>query len=215
MTATMKDQASRKVFVIALTGGIGSGKTTVANMFAKLGVPIIDADVIAHTLTNPDGTAYHIIINHFGNDIVNTNKMINRKKLRDIIFNNVDEKKWLENVLHPLIRQTMQQEINNTRAPYCICVIPLLAKSKGIDFIDRVLVIDAPVDLQRARVKARDRTTTDQIQKIMNAQANRHARIAMADDVLTNDGDLASLKKKVSKLHQLYCELSHSYFRLE
>jgi leader peptidase (prepilin peptidase)/N-methyltransferase len=192
-----------KPLCIGLTGGIGSGKTTVANFFKALGVPIIDADEIAHALTATDAIGYEKIVAHFGPDIL-VNKIIDRKKLREIVFNNPAEKKWLENCLHPLIRTQMRDAINAVKYPYCICVIPLLTESTGIDFIDRILVIDTPIDLQIARAKKRDSATAADIQKIINAQASQKKRLAIADDVVINDGDLKSLEQKAYALHAQY-----------
>lgn len=193
-----------KPFCVGLTGGIGSGKTTVANLFAKLHISIIDADEIARQLTEKNAVVYHKIKNHFGKNILNVDESINRQKLRDIIFENVTEKKWLENCLHPLIRQTMRDEIQKIKSPYCICVIPLLAESTGIDFVDRVLVIDTPIENQIQRAKKRDNTTEAAIQKIIQSQANQAARLKIADDILINDGDLKSLEHKVKQLHVQY-----------
>lgn len=193
-----------KPFCVALTGGIASGKTTVSNLFAQLGAPIIDADVIAHQLTQKNSTAYHQIVTHFGRMILNTDDTINRKKLRELVFENPSEKKWLENLLHPLIREKMKIEISHVTYPYCICVIPLLAESTGIDFIDRVLVIETPIEIQINRATARDQSSADMIKKIIHAQAKSDARLKMANDVLENKGDIDSLKKQVEQLHKRY-----------
>lgn len=193
----------KKPFCVGLTGGIGSGKTTATNFFKQFGVPIVDADEIAHALTDVNEIGYQKIVAHFGTEILENNK-IDRKKLRTIIFNNPVEKKWLENCLHPLIREKMREAIDQIKSPYCICVIPLLAESNSIDFIDRVLVIDTPIDLQIARAKKRDNATEDDIKKIMDAQASQVKRLKIADDVLTNDSDLKSLEKKIQRLHKQY-----------
>ncbi len=190
------DVTHNKTFVIGLTGGIGSGKTTIANNFADLGACIIDADKISHQLTQLDQPAFKPITEHFGNTILNTDKTINRQALRKIIFSNPNEKKWLENLLHPMIRQTMQTQINNCDAPYCICVIPLLAESSGIDFLDRVLVIETPLSMQRQRAALRDKSNKQSIQNIINSQASAKKRRAIADDIIQNNGTLASLQKK-------------------
>src|SRR3990167_1529744 len=156
--------------VVGLTGGIGSGKTTVAHLFEKLGVPNIDADEIAHRLTRPNEIAYDDIIKHFGVCILNDDKTINRKKLSVIIFENPAEKKWLENLLHPLIRAKMKNAIQKIKSPYCICVIPLLTESSGIDFIDRVLVVDSSPEKQLLRAAKRDQVSAERVQKIMDLQ---------------------------------------------
>lgn len=188
--------------IIGLTGGIGSGKTTVSHLFQKLGVPIIDADVISHQLTEKNQLAYHKIIAHFGESILSKDNTINRTKLREIIFKNPLEKKWLEDLLHPLIRQTIRDEIKKVTTPYCICVIPLLLESKGnYAFLDRILVVDTPITLQLERVKKRDQNNQVLIEKIISSQATREARLKIADDVLTNDVDLNALEKQVRELH--------------
>lgn len=193
---------------VGLTGGIASGKTTVSDLFAKLGVPIIDADIIAHQLTEKNTHAYHHIITHFGEAILNADHTLNRKKLRDIIFENVSEKKWLENLLHPLIRDKIKQSIANVTDAYCICVIPLLAESKHIDFIDRVLVVTAPEALQIARATKRDHAHAEQIKKIIHAQAKSDKRLNIANDVINNDRGIDELEKKVLQLHQHYLSIA-------
>ncbi len=187
---------SNTILTIGLTGGIGSGKSTVADFFEKLNVPIIDADKISHALTQPDTDITKKIIKHFGNS--------DRKQLRDIIFSNPIEKKWLENLLHPEIRKIMKEKIANVKSPYCICVIPLLAESTSIDFIDRILVIESSPELQISRAKMRDNSTADSIKAILASQASDLLRRKIADDIIINNGELEALKKQVLKLHQRY-----------
>lgn len=198
----------KKTICIGLTGGIGSGKTTVANLFKKLNVPMIDADDIARHITQKNELAYEKIVAHFGKKILNNTHDIDRKKLRELIFKNKIEKVWLENLLHPMIRKIMKDTIAKIKSPYCICVIPLLAESTGIDFIDRVLVIDTPVEAQLVRAKKRDGATDDAIQKIIDSQANPSNRIKIAHNVLSNTGDIATLEEKIMRLHQQYLGLS-------
>ena len=193
-----------KPFCVALTGGIGSGKTTAAHFFAALGVPIIDADQIAHQLTEKNQPAYQEIVTHFGKQILHQDRAIDRNKLRQIIFENTVEKTWLENLLHPLIRNTMKKQIQQITYPYCICIIPLLAETKPIDFIHRVLVINAPEDLQIKRVAVRDASDSQIIKKIIQAQATSESRLAIADDIIQNTGDLSRLKKQIDELHEQY-----------
>lgn len=197
-----------KPYCIALTGGIASGKTTVANFFAKLGVPIIDADVIAHQLTEKNKSAYHQIIAHFGNTILNHDDTINRKKLQELIFDNPSEKTWLENVLHPLIRAEIKKQLFSITDPYCICVIPLLAETKKMGFVDRVLVIKTSEAMQLERAVNRDQSSKEQIKKILQAQISSHDRCAIADDMLENTSDLGSLEKHVGRLHEQYLGLA-------
>ncbi len=195
---------TKKPFCVALTGGIASGKTTVSTLFSELGVPVIDADVIAHQLTQKNSDAYHHILTHFGQVILNNDKTLNRKKLRERVFDNPAEKKWLENLLHPLIREKMKTDISHVTYPYCICVIPLLAESKGIDFIDRILVIETPTDMQIKRATERDQSSADLIKTMINAQAKSDERLKIANDVLENKNDIDSLKKQVVELHKQY-----------
>lgn len=201
------DTVARKPFCVGLTGGIASGKTTVSNLFAELGAPVIDADTIAHQLTQKNTDAYHHILTHFGQTILNDDNTLNRKKLRELVFKNPSEKKWLENLLHPLIRQKMKTDINHVTYPYCICVIPLLAESSGIDFIDRVLVVHTPMDIQIKRATARDQSSAEMIEKIIHAQAKSDTRLKMANDVLENKGDINFLKEQVAALHKQYLGL--------
>ena len=197
-----------KVLTIGLTGGIGSGKSTVSNYFSNLGTCVIDADIIARQLVTLDQPAYQAMVNHFGTAIQNPDKTINRMALREIIFSDPHEKKWLENLLHPLIRETMQVQINNCKQDYCVCVIPLLAESKDIYFIDRVLLIESPVNTQRQRAALRDQASSESIQKIIDSQATVEKRREIADDILQNDSTLESLKEKVLALHQQYLYLA-------
>lgn len=201
----------KKPFCVALTGGIASGKTTVSDLFAALGTPIIDADVIAHQLTQKNTNTYQQITSHFGKTILNDDNSLNRKKLRELIFANPTEKKWLENLLHPLIRNAIQTQINHITYPYCICVIPLLAESTDIHFIDRVLVIDTPVETQIKRATARDHSSSTVINNIIRAQAESNARLSIANDVIKNNDDISSLKKAVQQLHEKYLKLGTAH----
>lgn len=190
--------------IIALTGGIGSGKSVVTRLFAELGVTIIDTDVIARELATPNQLAYHEIIQHFGKTILQNNQEIDRKQLRDIIFSNSIEKIWLENLLHPLILQTAKEQIKQATSSYVLFVIPLLCESKLNWKYDRVLVIDCPEDLQIQRVIARDHIDITLAQKILNSQCSRQKRLALADDVIINEGNLDELKIAVLDLDKKY-----------
>ena len=192
------------MLVIGLTGGVGSGKTTVANLFAERGIPIIDADVIAREVTLPAEPGLKQIVEHFGQAILLQDGTLNRGKLREIIFTQANERQWLEKLLHPLIRQRIEQRLQAITAPYCIVVIPLLFEVKPYPFINRILVIDAPPHLQIERVTARDRLDPSQIECIMNAQTSRNKRLMGAQDVILNDGNIAGLEPQVQKLHEIY-----------
>lgn len=195
---------------IGLTGGIGSGKSTVANLFAQYNIEIIDADIIAHQITQPHTPALQHIIEHFGSDILNQNHSgeLDRKKLRHLVFNNEKERLWLENFLHPLIRQEIKRQIMAAKSPYCIVVIPLLAEAKGIDFIDRVLLVDASEALQLERAKKRDAAKDDIIKNIINSQSDREKRRKIANDIINNDGDISALHDSVAALHEQYLKLA-------
>lgn len=194
--------------VIGLTGGLGSGKTTVCAMFAALGVPIIDADIIAHEITAPHQPAVTAIIQHFGDTVLSSPDLLDRKKIRDIIFKNPNERRWLENLLHPLIIARIKDKISALSAPYCIVAIPLLFETGPYDFIDRILVIDADETMQLARVKLRDGMTDTQITEMLNTQISRDERIKLADDIIYNHGNLADLNIAVEQLHLDYLKKS-------
>lgn len=195
------------MLTVAVTGGIGSGKTTVANLFGDLGVAIIDADTIAHDLTKPNKPAFKAIVKHFGKNILNADGTLDRDKIRDIVFHHTEEKHWLERTLHPLILNIMQEKTKKINTPYCLLVIPLLAETKNVDVADRVLVVDAPESLQIERTQQRSHLDKKTIHAIMQAQCTRQQRLAMADDVIVNDGSITVLQDKVKALHAQYLEL--------
>lgn len=193
---------------IGLTGGIGSGKSTVAELFADLGITIIDADVIAREVVQPGSRALKQIAAHFGPGILEADETLNRRALRDKIFDNETERKWLEQLLHPLILEEMRQQSEKAPGTYCILVIPLLLEIAPYEIIGRILVVDAPETLQAERARQRDQLSQTQIDAILKAQTSRLQRLAVADDVIHNDGSLADLKQQVLKLHNRYLELS-------
>lgn len=198
------------MLVIGLTGGIGSGKSTVANLFAERDVPIIDADVVAREVTQPGTPGFKSIVKHFGTEILQANGTLDRSQLRHIIFNDSKQRLWLENLLHPLIRDAMQEQIrNHYKAPYIIAVIPLLLEVEFYSFINRILVVDAPEAEQIDRVLERDKTNRDQVQAILKTQARREDRTSRAHDVIINDGKLADLIPQVDKLHAQYLQMSN------
>lgn len=192
------------MFVLGITGGIGSGKTAVTDAFANLGITVVDADVAARTVVEKGSLGLQKIEEYFGSDILLENGTLNRAKLRNIIFSNPDDKKWLEQLTHPLIREEIKQGLANSNSPYTILVSPLLVESGQNTFVNRVLVVDVPVKLQIERTTQRDNNTAEQVQAIINAQADRETRLSYADDVIVNDKDLSHLKKEVAKLHQQY-----------
>ena len=195
---------------IGLTGGIGSGKSTVADYFAALGITVIDADVISHQLTSAGSPLTQQIAAHFGDAVIEKGEL-NRKVLRAIIFNDPNERKWLEQLLHPEIINRMLQQAQQARSPYCLLVIPLLIEAGLTDQVDRVLVVDLPEALQRQRAGARDQQTDEQIQAIIQSQSSREQKLAIADDVIRNDQSLADLQKQILTLHQQYLKIAGNY----
>lgn len=204
------------MLVIALTGGIGSGKTTVSEMFKSKNIPIIDTDIIARQLVEKNKPAYNEIIKLFGESILDEDKNINRRSLRQIIFSSTEKRLQLENILHPLIWNMVKSELEEIRSypkvpPYCIVVVPLLienlAKNKPIIF-DRILVIDVDDELQIQRTMKRDDCDELSVKNVLKSQVSRQTRIDAADDVIENTGNLDFLNKNVEKLHKKYLELS-------
>lgn len=194
---------------VGLTGGIGSGKSTVANYFSKFFVPIIDADETTYQITTFGQMAFKKIVAHFGREVLSKKNCLNRSQLRRLIFKSRQEREWLEDLLHPRIISKMQEKLEEIHLPYCILVIPLLAEvSYLIDFLDRILVIDVPVSLQIQRTTMRDQLSGKQIELILESQSSREERLALADDVIVNDKTLSTLRKAVLQLHFQYLKLS-------
>lgn len=204
-------------YVVALTGGIGSGKSTVSDYFATLGVPIIDTDVIARQLVVINYPCYDAIVQKFGSSILDDKHSIDRKRLREIIFHNADAKKWLENLLHPQIKQVLSEQISNISYFYCLIVVPLLVENfeHYKNFIDRVLLVDSQEEDQINRTMARDHSSLATVKNIIATQASREARIAIADDILLNNKELTLLKQKVDLLHQKYLQKAQELIQPE
>lgn len=192
-------------FIVGLTGGIGSGKTTVANLFADLGVNIIDADIIARDVVAKGSPALSTISEHFGADFIQADGQLNRALLRKNIFSSEGDKLWLNNLLHPLIREQLVSQTKAASSPYCLLVVPLLIENNLTALVNRVLVVDVKESTQIARTTMRDNNSTKQVQAIMNSQVSRAVRQSHADDLLNNDNcSLAKLKTLVAQLHQTY-----------
>lgn len=196
------------MLVIGLTGGIGSGKTTVAKLFSERGIPIVDADIYARELTHPGKPAFQEIATHFGHEVLQKNGALDRPKLRKIIFENAKQRRWLEELLHPQIRKEMEHEIKTLKAPYCVAVIPLLLEVEFYSFINRILVVDSTPEMQLKRIASRDKMLKSEIEAIIKAQASREQRLSRAHDVIVNDGKLADLIPQVAKLHEKYLQLA-------
>lgn len=189
---------------IGLTGGIGSGKSTVTALFSAYNIPVIDADIIAHQLVEPGQPALDLLQQVFGKTIINPDHSLNRNQLREIIFSDSAKKAQLEAILHPLIFQKMQSECDKQTAPYCILSIPLLIETKRTSFVDRILIIDCPVEIQVERVKLRDQLSTKRILSIISSQVPRNIRLSYADDIIDNSNSSTQLAEQVKKLHNQY-----------
>ncbi len=195
------------VLKIGLTGGIGSGKSTAAKYFAKLNIPVIDADKITHKLLEPNSIVYKKIVAHFGKSFLTDKKTLDRAKLSQVIFNNKKERAWLEKLIHPRVRAEMGKHAKSLKAPYCIMAIPLLFETRFLPKLDRILVIDCPKNTQIKRTRARSRHTIKQIQAIIASQISRKERLKRANDIITNSSTLTELKKTVKKWHNYYLSL--------
>lgn len=193
---------------IGLTGGIGSGKSTAAEQFLKLGAPVIDADVIAREIVEPGKPAFEAVIAAFGDQIVGEDGRLDRKALRNIVFADPEQKSRLESILHPQIYTEILHQLEQIAYPYCVVVIPLLAESKRNYPLDRILVVDLPEKLQIDRTTARDKESEKHIEQIIQSQASRQQRLSIADDVIENSGTPETLLRNIDSLHQKYLELA-------
>lgn len=194
-------------FTVGVTGGIGSGKSAVANYFASLGIDTIDADNVARTVVEPNTPALAAIVERFGNRIL-IDGQLDRRKLRTIIFNSADERKWLENLLHPLIRAKIISLLGQATSPYAMLVAPLMLETGQQTLVDRVLVVDVPESIQIERTMARDQISEEQTRQIMDSQISREQRLARAHDVVDNSGSLVELHQNLEPLHQRYLRLA-------
>lgn len=203
----------KRPYVVALTGGIGSGKTTVSDLFAEQGVPIVDTDVIARELVAPGQPLLASIVSALGQELLDAYGRLKRRKLREMIFTSAETRATLESLMHPRILEEAERQILALTSPYCILVIPLLAESGNHDSTDRVLVVDADTPSRAERLAARDGMTRSQIEAALAAQASRDERFAIADDIIDNSGEKSSLPQKVAALHQRYLSLADEWRR--
>lgn len=197
-------------YIVALTGGIGSGKSTVAAAFNRLGITIVDADVIARQLVAPGTTALTAIAAHFGQAMLLADGSLNRSALRQLIFSDAEEKNWLNRLLHPLIQKETQYQLIKASSPYVLWVVPLLIENNLHSAADRILVVDIDSETQLSRTIERDGVSRQQALKILAAQATREERLAIADDIIDNSGTAQNIEPRVSALHRHYLELIQS-----
>ena len=190
--------------IIGLTGGIGSGKTAVSDIFEELGIRVVDADLASRVVVEKGRPSLEEIAKHFGQGILTEEGELDRAKLREIIFNSDEEKNWLESLLHPVIAKQIQEELKASSSPYTILVSPLLLETNQKDFCNKVLVVDVPVETQIERTLKRDDVSLEQVQSIIKAQISREKRLELADEVIVNDKSLEDLQLAVSKLHQQF-----------
>ena len=192
-------------YIVALTGGIGSGKSTVANAFADLGINVIDADIIARQVVEPGAPALHAIADHFGANMIAADGTLQRP----------EEKNWLNDLLHPLIQQETQHQIQQATSPYVLWVVPLLVENSLYKKANRVLVVDVSPETQLKRTMQRDDVTREHVEQILAAQATREARLAVADDVIDNNGAPDAIASDVARLHAHYLQLASQFVSQE
>jgi dephospho-CoA kinase len=198
---------------VALTGGIASGKSTVATLFAELGVPVIDTDVIAREVVEPGQPALAQVVAAFGPGILDADGRLDRRRMRERIFSDPQARRTLESILHPAIRARMDTHSREAGGEYQLLVIPLLAEGGRRDHVDRVIVVDVAPEIQLERLTRRDDVSRESAEAALRAQATREARLAMADDVVTNAGSIEDLKARVAELHRKYLEVARDPVR--
>lgn len=195
--------------VIGLTGGIGSGKSTVAKLFGALGVHWVDADNVAREVVEPGTPALARIADHFGADILQADGSLDRARLREIVFRAPEERAWLERLLHPVIREELIRQLNpaDYALPYVLLVSPLLLETDQHQLVARIVVVDVPVEVQLSRTMARDDNPRDQVERIIAAQISRDDRLQKADDVIDNNQRVVDVERRVGELHGRFLEM--------
>lgn len=195
-------------YVVGLTGGIGSGKSAVSERFAALGIKVVDADVASRVVVEPGQPALLRIAEHFGAELITAEGSLDRAALRAKVFADEGERRWLEQLLHPLINAYIKSELDSAESPYAMLAHPILVETGQTRICNRVLVVDVPEEVQLQRTMARDNNSEEQVRNIMSAQATREQRLAAADDVIVNDQDLEHLDREVARLHAEYLRLA-------
>lgn len=198
----------RPDLVIGLTGGIASGKTAVSRYFEHLGVPVIDADVVAREVVEPGEAGLDAVVKEFGAEILDDKGRLDRRRLRSLVFENPSGRRSLESILHPLIRQRMEAQLDELNDDYAILAIPLLLETGQTDMVDRVLVVDASESAQIERTRKRDGVAEEEVRQIMSSQATRADRLAQANDVIENNGTIDELRQRVRRLDEFYRSLA-------
>lgn len=200
-------------FIIGLTGGIGSGKSTVTNLFHSQGIDIVDADIVAREVVAPKSKALCAITERFGHEFLFSNGELNRARLRQQVFNNPEDKRWLNELLHPLIRNNLSEQLALTQSPYAILVAPLLIENKLHEHVNQVLVVDVSVETQIERAAHRDNNSIEQIKKIIAAQVSRTERLKTANDIIDNEADI-SQPNILNQMTQHVVELDEKYRKM-
>lgn len=208
MSITYSSSEKKLPFIVGLTGGLAAGKSTVLAFFQQLNIATFSADDIVHQLISPQGSAYKKILDYFGVEIINDKQEIDRPRLRKRIFTQAEEKKWLENCLHPLVRHKLLEGVKQANSPYVVIEIPLLVESiNAYTWIDRILVVDADEKLQQQRARQRSHLKQQEIDNILQQQASRQARQKIADDIILNTNNLKQLELEIKQLHNNYLNL--------
>lgn len=203
----------QRPYVVALTGGIASGKTAVSDRLAELGAAVVDTDVIARQVVEPGSSTLMALAAAFGRDVLTDQGTLDRRKMRELIFSNPAKRETLESILHPAIAEEAERQIQEKSSLYCVLVVPLLVESGLFEWANRVLVVDVSQETQIQRVTARDNISREQALNILNAQTSREARLAVADDVVENNGSLTELDQAVRTLHKKYQILAAAWTR--
>lgn len=203
-------ELNKKPFIVGLTGGIASGKSLVADLFAEQGVTIVDTDIVAREVVEPGSPALEEIRELFGDHVLANDSSLDRTAMRNIIFNDDEKRRQLESILHPRIRDESFRQVANATGPYVIVVVPLLYESPMKEAMHRILVVDCSEETQIERLMSRDNESREQACRILATQASREERLSIADDVLRNDGGVDSVRSAVQQLHERYIEQANS-----